>query len=126
MIIKSKSIFFLFISLISLVYGMSVLVNHFFCLNKKWKETDYSFNQVFLFFTSMSLFLFVIHYFIHKKNKEQLGFVFLATLTLKVAACFLFIKEIVNVFEKYYAFVYFFVFLLIDVLITVRLLNKKD
>jgi len=126
MIVRSKSVFFLFISLISLVYGVSFLVNQVFYLNEKWQKANNTFNQVFLFFASTSLILFVIHYFIHKKNKEQLGFVFLATLTLKVAACFLFMKEIVNVFEKYYAFVYFFVFLLIDVLIAVRLLNKKD
>src|SRR5690606_23938595 len=114
MIVRSKSVFFLFISLISLVYGVSFLVNQVFYLNEKWQKANNTFNQVFLFFASTSLILFVIHYFIHKKNKEQLGFVFLATLTLKVAACFLFMKEIVNVFEKYYAFVYFFVFLLID------------
>lgn len=126
MITKPKSIFFLFTSLLLLVYGISFLINQIFQFNEKWKETDYSFNQVFVFFAFSSLILFLIHFIIYKKKKEQLGFVFLVTLTLKVAACFLFMREIVNVFEKYYAFVYFFVFLLIDVLIAVRLLNKKE
>lgn len=126
MITKSKSIFFLFISLLVLVYGTSFLVNQAFELNKNWLEANNTFNQVFLFFSFSSLLLLIIHYIVYKKNKEQLGFVFLVTLTVKVAACFLFIKEIVNVFEKYYTFSYFFVFLVIDVFLVVRLLNKKD
>ena len=126
MITKPKSIFFLFTSLILIVYGTSLLVNQVFEFNKKWIDTSNTFNQMFMFFSVSSFILLVIHYLVYKKNKEQLGFVFLVTLTIKVAASFLFITEIVNVFEKYYTFSYFFVFLLIDVFITVRLLNKKD
>lgn len=126
MITKPKSIFFLFTSLLVLVYGTSLLINQVFIFDSKWNEASYSFNQVFVFYAILSLILFLIHFIIYKKKKEQLGFVFLLTLTVKVAVCFLFMKEIVNVFEKYYAFVYFFVFLIIDVLIAVRLLNKKD
>lgn len=123
---KPKSIFFLFTSLLLIVYGISLLVNQVFEFNKKWVDTSNTFNQMFMFFSVSSFILLVIHYLVYKKNKEQLGFVFLVTLTIKVAASFLFITEIVNVFEKYYTFSYFFVFLLIDVFITVRLLNKKD
>ena len=123
---KPKSIFFLFTSLLLIVYGISLLVNQVFEFNKKWVDTSNTFNQVFMFFSVSSFILLIIHYLVYKKNKEQLGFVFLVTLTIKVAASFLFIKGIVNVFEKYYAFSYFFIFLLIDVFITVRLLNKND
>ena len=110
---KPKSIFFLFTSLLLIVYGISLLVNQVFEFNKKWVDTSNTFNQVFMFFSVSSFILLIIHYLVYKKNKEQLGFVFLVTLTIKVAASFLFIKGIVNVFEKYYTFSYFFVFLLI-------------
>lgn len=125
MITKSKSISFLFLIVLALIYGLSFLINQVFDFNEKWTEASNSFNQVYLFFSVSSVILFIIHYVIYKKNKDQLGFAFLITLTLKVAACFLFIKGITNVFEKYYVFIYFFVFLIIDVWLTVRLLNKN-
>lgn len=126
MITKPKSIIFLFISLLVLVYGLSFLVNILLGFNEKWQDASNTFNQVYLFFAMSSLLLFIIHFIVYKKNKDQLGFVFLITLTLKVAVSFLFVKEIINVFEKYYIIIYFFVFLIIDVWLTVGLLNKNN
>lgn len=124
MITKSKSIFFLFTGLLFLIYGISFLVNQIFQFQEKWQETSYSFFQVFSFFGFTSFILLIIHYIIYKKSKDQLGFVFLITLTLKVVLSFLFVKGITNVFEKHYIITYFFVFLIIDVWLTIRLLNN--
>lgn len=123
---KIKSVFRLFLSAVIVVYGFSFLINQIFGFHKKWTATYCSFDQLFLFFASLSTVLLVIHYLVSKKNKDQLGFVFLVTVTLKVAACYIFINQIEFDFEKHYAFAYFFIFLLIDVLITVQLLNKKE
>ena len=71
MITKTKSIFFLFISLLFLVYGLSFLINQIFNLQEKWQEANNSFNQVYLFFAIASLILFIIHFIIYKKNKEK-------------------------------------------------------
>lgn len=126
MISKLKSVIYLFISLLLIVYVISFLVNQIPSINMKWNQTSNSFNEIFLFFASTSLILFIVHCLVYKKNKGQLGFVFLVTLTLKVAASFFFINKIVYSFEKYYSFIYFFIFLVIDVFLTVRLLNRKD
>lgn len=126
MISKLKSVTYLFISLLLIVYVISFLVNLIPSITEKWNQTSNCFNEIFLFFASTSSILFAVHYLVRKKNKDQLGFVFLVTLTLKVAACYIFINQIEFDFEKHYAFAYFFIFLLIDVLITVQLLNKKE
>lgn len=126
MISKLKSVNYLFISLLLIVYLISFLVNLIPTISEKWNQTRNSFDETFLFFALTSSILFAVHYLVSKKNKEQLGFVFLVTITLKVAACYIFINQIEFDFEKHYAFAYFFIFLLIDVLITVQLLNKKE
>lgn len=126
MISKLKSVTYLFISLLLIVYLISFLVNLIPTISEKWNQTNNSFDETFFFFALTSSILFAVHYLVSIKNKGQLGFVFLVTVTLKVAACYIFINQIEFDFEKYYAFTYFFIFLLIDVLITAQLLNKKE
>lgn len=119
-----KSNYILFIIIAAVIYIISLLINNFIGYN--FNNNSIAFNSIFTFFTLLGLLLLIIHNIVFKKQKEQLGFVFLFTLTLKVAIAYFFISSITETFQKYYAFVYFFVFLIIDVVFVVQLLNKKD
>lgn len=79
-------VFLLFIIITATIYIGSIGVISIFYYNPS--ETEVSINGAFSFFTISSLIMLIVHFIIYLKNKEQLGFVFLITLTLKVAASF--------------------------------------
>lgn len=123
-LLKINYIFFIII--IVFIYIFSLLLNNLLGFNFTKNINSTSFHLIFVFFTSLSFLMLIVHNIVYKKQKEQLGFVFLFTLTLKVAIAYFFISTIIGTFQKYYAFTYFFVFLIIDVVFVVLLLNKKD
>ena len=67
-----------------------------------------------------------------KKAKDQIGYVFLGIMTVKVIAAYIFIapalelKTASSQFEKNNFFIYFLTFLAIDVYLTAQILNKKN
>jgi hypothetical protein len=118
--------------LLAFVYGNILLLEAVFSLEEKWKSTYYTFYQTFSFFVISSIVILLLNLVVQKKAKDQLGFVFLGIMTLKVIAAYVFIapalehKTATNQFEKNNFFVYFLVFLAIDVCLTIQILNKKN
>ncbi len=121
MSLKKYSVFLFFIAFVFSFYGVSKIIFPLI-------ETDKpeSINRFFLFFTAISFVMLLVHFIVYLKKKEQLGFVFLATLTFKVITSYVYVNQISEVSEKRMAILYFFVFLIIDVLLTAVLLNKKE
>ncbi|NHN25702.1 hypothetical protein FIA58_008425 [Flavobacterium jejuense] len=125
-----KTLYIQFILFVIVIFLANLLIVSIFQLETKFEKTTYSLRKMLVFFTVSSLVLLVIHDFIRYKNKDILGYVFMATLTVKVILTYTFIAPVlkatvVNSFEKTYFFCLFIVYLFVDVYFTVRLLNKK-
>lgn len=120
------------LGLLGMVYANIFLVENLFSLQENWNTTYYNFFQTFSFFAISSIVILLLNLAVQKKAKEQLGFVFLGIMTLKVIAAYVFIapaleyKTATSQFEKNNFFVYFLVFLAIDVYLTIQILNKKN
>ena len=118
--------------LLGIVYANIFLIENLFSLQENWNTTYYSFSQTFSFFAISSVLILLLNLAVQKKAKEQLGFVFLGIMTIKVIAAYVFIapalenKIGISEFEKINFFVYFLVFLAIDVYLTIQILNKKN
>ena len=118
--------------LLGIVYANILIVQNLFSLEEKWQNTYYSFSQTLSFFVVSSIVILIINLVISKKASEQLGFVFLGIMTVKLIASYVFIapalelKSVASEFEKINFFIYFLVFLAIDVYLTIQILNKKN
>ena len=115
-----------------IIYVNIFLIETIFSLQENWNHTYYNFFQTFSFFAITSILILLLNLLVQKKAKEQLGFVFLGIMTIKVIASYLFISPALELktassqFEKNNFFVYFLIFLAIDVYLTIRILNKKN
>lgn len=120
------------LGLLGIVYANILIVQNLFSLEEKWQNTYYSFSQTLSFFVVSSIVILIINLVISKKASEQLGFVFLGIMTVKLIASYFFIapalelKSVASEFEKINFFIYFLVFLAIDVYLTIQILNKKN
>lgn len=120
------------LGLLGIVYANILIVQNLFSLEEKWQNTYYSFSQTLSFFVVSSIVILIINLVISKKALEQLGFVFLGIMTVKLIASYVFIapalelKSVASEFEKINFFIYFLVFLAIDVYLTIQILNKKN
>ena len=126
-----RALYLQFILFIIVIFLTNMLLVSIFQLEVKFEKTTYSLRKMLVFFTVSSLVLLLIHDFIRYKNKDILGYVFMATLTVKVILTYIFIAPVlkatvVNSFEKTYFFCLFLVYLFIDVYFTARLLNKNS
>jgi Kef-type K+ transport system membrane component KefB len=125
-------IVFQLLLLLVFVYGNIFLLEAVFSLEEKWKSTYYTFYQTFSFFAISSIVILLLNLAVQKKAKDQLGFVFLGIMTVKVIAAYIFIapalelKTASSQFEKNNFFIYFLTFLAIDVYLTAQILNKKN
>lgn len=92
----------------------------------------YTLLQLYLFYSSMSLVVVTISILILKKNIDQVGMVFMATTVVKMMICAVAIQPVLaqttsNIkIEKINFFVLFLIFLAIETLFTIRILNNKQ
>jgi len=120
------------LGLLGIVYANIFLVENLFSLQENWNTTYYNFSQTFSFFAISSSVILLLNLIIQKKAKEQIGYVFLGIMTIKVIAAYVFIapalelKTASSQFEKNNFFAYFLTFLAIDVYLTAQILNKKN
>jgi hypothetical protein len=106
----------------------------FFC-NKIICKTDvvnylYTLESIYFFFTfSLIIILFTSH-LIHQKNKDIVGIVYLFTTGIKLILSYILFKSVIdssneNNLERINIFMVFILFLVIETISTIRLLNKK-
>ncbi|MEZ4852982.1 hypothetical protein [Flavobacterium sp.] len=122
--IKKNNVFLLYLVVSLVIYGVSIFFNTVFNFNKN----DYfvSINSTFPFFALSSLVMLILHVIIYQKNKDQLGYAFLITLTIKLTISYFYISKIQNDANKIAALIYFYIFLTTDVIMASLLLNKKE
>jgi Family of unknown function (DUF6168) len=106
----------------------------FFVLEKKAgiAPFHYTLETVYLFFATLSIIIVAILLIVKQKSFDNVGMVFLLITSLKMIICYLFIKPILhpantnNYAEKINFFVLFILFLAIETVVTIRILNNKQ
>jgi hypothetical protein len=132
MIIKNyKPIFS--ILLISIV--LYLLHKTVFFIFEKEVATDhfyYPLETVYLFFATLSILIVYTLLIVKEKSFDNVGMVFLLITSVKMVFCYLFIMPTMHVVTANYAiekinfFVLFILFLAIETIVTIRILNNKQ
>jgi hypothetical protein len=120
---------FLFLCVLILLVNLGVVYG--LGLNVRIELENVQMVKMMVFFLLSSALMLIAHVYIDKDKKEILGYVFLATLTIKMIVSYVFLSlvkgaEILKELEKICFFVLFIEFLFVDVFFTVKLLNKND
>lgn len=96
------------------------------------EDFSYSLLSLYLFFGIFSIVLMVALFQIRSRNFDLLGMSFLIVTTVKMMTCFVFVRPILKSIsatsgiEKINFFVLFIVFLAIETLVAIRILNEKQ
>jgi hypothetical protein len=113
----------------------------FFFINRIILQSDFYHSNFDLFSTSLEIIYFILTLFsviilttsivVNSKNKDIVGMTFMLMTTVKVGVLYFIFRKIVsssneNSVERINFFIVFILFLAIETLITIRLLNKKQ
>ena len=126
-----KPLFYLSFIFVGL-YFIHLFVFHLFELKLKSDVFNYSLEQLHIGFSIASISIIIILIVIKQKNIDLVGNVFLLLTCVKMVAVSLFIRTSLNnsVFnhsiEKWNYFIMFFVYLIIETITTIFILNKED
>lgn len=113
-----------------LVYGIHKVVFHFLAIDVL--DFYYSLEKLYLFFYILSFIVFIILIKVKQQSFDNVGMSFLLSTSVKMIFCFLLLKPILNTateentLEKMNFFVVFILFLAIETILTIRLLNEKQ
>lgn len=87
---------------------------------------------IYLLFLGMSILVFTVVLKVKEQNFDNIGMSFLLATTVKMVFCYLILKPILrfntndNSLEKVNFFSVFVLFLTIETVLTIRILNKKQ
>ena len=99
-------------------------------VNQLWAQTDYTLLGMYAFGAIASLVVALLVFSTQFAMPEKLGLIFLALMTLKAVASYIYINNGLNKFEndfiEYNFLAVFFIFLFFDVYIAFRALNQED
>lgn len=124
-----KTFLFLLISVI-VAYVVHQLVFYFFNINPD--AFYYSLEKLYGIFFVLSFLIILVLLKIKERNFDQLGMSFLLLTSSKIVLYYLLLKPILNIkhyditTEKMNFFVLFILFLTIETVVTIRILNEKQ
>jgi hypothetical protein len=104
----------------------------FYGLNVNQKTFHYSLETLYLFFTVLSVIIFKVLLTIKERSFDNVGMSFLLVTSMKMVFCYLILRPLLQVpkpndpTEKINFFILFIVFLTIETLFTIRLVNEKQ
>jgi hypothetical protein len=116
--------------LAALVYVMHKIVFHFLVIDDV--GFYYSLEKLYLLFYTLSTIVFIILLKVKEQSFDNVGMSFLLSTSVKMIFCFLILKPILksntaeNTLEKMNFFVIFMLFLAIETILTIRILNEKQ
>lgn len=99
--------------------------------NQNFKFFSYSLETIYVVFCAFSVAILVTLLIVNSRNKDVVGMTYLLITSLKAGILFFIFSDIIgssnkNTIERINFFVVFILFLTIETLITIRLLNKKQ
>nr|WP_254454515.1 DUF6168 family protein [Flavobacterium sp. M31R6] len=104
----------------------------FYGLNVNQKAFHYSLGTLYLFFTVLSMIIFKVLLTIKKRSFDNVGMSFLLATSIKMVFCYLILRPLLQVpkpsdpTERINFLILFIVFLTIETLFTIRLVNEKQ
>jgi len=111
-------------------YGAQYLILSSMEVNQLWAQSEYTLEGLYAFGAIASLVILLSIFGTQYAMPEKLGLIFLALMTLKGVASYIYIKNGLNKFEndfiEYNFLVVFFIFLFFDVYIAFSALNQED
>jgi len=116
--------------LVVLVYIIHRTAFHFLVVDDL--NFYYSLEKLYLVFYVLSIIVFTILLKVKEKSFDNVGMSFLLSTSVKMIFCFLILKPLLkstaseNTLEKTNFFVIFILFLAIETILTIRLLNEKQ
>jgi len=111
-------------------YLLHRFVFYYFKINQE--SFFYSLEVLYLIFFTFSFIVFMILLKVKKRSFDNVGMSFLLVTTIKMFLCYLILKPILNIkeydtsTEKINFFAMFVLFLTIESVLTIRILNKKQ
>jgi hypothetical protein len=118
------------IFLVFLIYVFHKVV--FYVLNIKESNFQYSLEWLYLFFFIVSAIIMKILLIVRQKSFDNVGMSFLLATSVKMVFCYLILRPLLqisktsNLTERINFFILFIVFLAIETLFTIRLVNEKQ
>ena len=118
-----------------LLIGVASYFAHFLVLkgieaDQNWLQTDYTLLGMYTFGVGISAFVVILTWMAQYAMPKNLGFIFLALMTINAVASYIYIKNGLNKFEndfiEYNFLVMFFIFLFFDVYVAFKALNQDD
>lgn len=114
--------------------GYSIHKTLFYFLNLELNLIlfNYSLEELYLVFSTLSVLITSISIYIKQKNIDLVGNVFLLITSIKMISCFLIIRPYVanenfkHSIEKWNYLCLFLLFLVLETIITIQILNKKS
>ncbi len=129
--LKNYRSVFPFLMVVFLVYVLHKIVFYTFSTQLKTNDFKVSLEFLYLIFTSISIVIFIILIIAKKKTFDNVGMIFMILTTLKTVLCGVFLSiffvKVANGYsiQKMNFFVIFMLFLAIETLFTIRILNNK-
>ena len=102
------------------------------CRNDQTSELYYSLLELYGFFLGCSLCIVFLLILVKSKSIDNVGYTFLLLTCIKMAIAYVFLTPILNIeaqnstFEKSNFFIVFALFLAIETMVTIRILNNKQ
>lgn len=111
-------------------YGAHYMILSAMDVNQLWAQSDYTLLGMYAFGAIASLVIALLVFGTQYAMPEKLGLIFLALMTIRGIASYIYIKNGLNKFEndfiEYNFLVVFFIFLFFDVYVAFRALNQED
>jgi hypothetical protein len=113
-----------------LLYGIHKLI--FYVMKIKQEQFHYSLEALYLLFFLLSSIIFVVLLKIKEKSFDNVGMSFLLATSIKMVFCYLILRPVLqipksnNPTERINFLILFIVFLAIETLFTIRLVNEKQ
>jgi hypothetical protein len=121
--------FLTLLSIVLVIYAIHRVI--FYVLNIDTNTFYYSLEVLYLFFFLLSTVIFKILLIVKEKSFDNVGMSFLLATTVKLIFCYLIVRPLLHVtkpnnpIERVNFFVLFIIFLAIETLFTIRLVNEK-
>ena len=113
-----------------LLYVIHKLIFYLFKINQG--QFHYSLEELYLFFLVLSMIIFKVLLIIKEKSFDNVGMSFLLATSIKMVFCYLILRPLLqmpkanNATERINFLILFIVFLAIETLFTIRLVNEKQ
>ena len=119
-------------AILTLLLSVALFAIHsliFYLLKINTDHYSYSILELYAFFTAVAVFIIIVLIFVHRKNKDAVGYAFMALTCIQMGANYFMLHPMLQQNlrpQKINFFILFALFLAMETIITARILNNKQ